>query len=107
MLPRDQVLFTRLTEKTRSRTFALRVELLLDHRLCWLSCGYGVCVPMYHLPRTVFRPKDHRDPQCGWGEVLHPAHLDLHALYPHRVRELGSHVLRHGLAMQVDRKSVV
>ena len=45
---------------------ALRVELLLYHRLCWLSRGYRVCVPMHNLPLTVFRSKDHRRPQGVW-----------------------------------------
>ena len=38
-------------------------ELLLYERLCCLSCGYRVCVPMHYLPLTVFGSKDHRGPK--------------------------------------------
>src|ERR671920_311887 len=46
-----------------SPKFALRVALLLYHRLCWLSGDYGVSVTMHNLPLTIFfRSKDHRCP---------------------------------------------
>jgi len=80
-----------------SKKFALRVELLLDHRLGWLSRGYRVCVPMHHLLGTVFRSKDHRRPQGVWGDLLPPAYLGLGPLYPHNVGELRSHILRYDL----------
>jgi hypothetical protein len=51
--------------------------LLLDHRLGWLSGRYGVCVPMYYPPLTVFGPKDHRRAQGVWGDVFTPAYLGL------------------------------
>jgi hypothetical protein len=34
-------------------------------------------MPMHYLPLTLFRSKDHRNPQSGWGEVLPSAKLDL------------------------------
>ena len=38
--------------------------LLLYHRLGWLSGGYGVGVPVHHLPLSLFlRSVDHRDPK--------------------------------------------
>ena len=55
-----------------SQKFALRVELLLYHRLCWLSRGYGICVPMHYLPVTFLRPKDHRNPKSERGNVPLP-----------------------------------
>ena len=68
-----------------SKKFALRVDLLLDHRLCWLRGGYGVCVPMHNLPLTVFRSKDHRSPHSVRGDVLPGADLGLCPLYLHNV----------------------
>src|SRR5215204_7816027 len=53
----------RTSPKRSSKKFALRVGLLLDHRLCWLRGGYGVRVPMHNLPLTIFfRSKVHRSP---------------------------------------------
>jgi hypothetical protein len=66
----------------RSEKFALRVGLLLDHRLCWLSCGYGVRVPMHYLPLAVFGSIDHRNSQVDRGNVLPCAYLGLLSLYP-------------------------
>jgi dipeptidyl aminopeptidase/acylaminoacyl peptidase len=59
-----------------SRKFVLRVGLLLYHRLGWLRGGYRVGVTMYNLPGALFRSKDHRSPQSGWGKVLHSTKLD-------------------------------
>ena len=81
--------------------FALRVGLLLDHRFRWLRGGYGVGVSMHDLTHTLLGSEDHRDPQSGLGDILPSADFGLYPLYPHRVGELGSHVLRHGLAAQV------
>src|ERR671916_2180891 len=53
-----------------SRKFALEVDLSLYHRLCWLGRGYGVCVPMHHLPGALFRTKDARNPQSQWGDIF-------------------------------------
>src|SRR5918993_2952453 len=84
-----------------SEKFALRGGLLLDHRFRWLRGGYGVSVAMHNLPHAFLGSEDHRDPKSGLGDILPSADLGLHPLYPHRVGELGSHVLRHGLAVQV------
>ena len=54
-----------------------KVGLLLDHRLCWLSRGYRVCVPMHDFPATVFGSIDHRNPQRERGDILPPANLGL------------------------------
>ena len=86
--------FLRVSRVRSSRRFALRVELLLDHRLCWLSGGYGVCVPMHHLPLTIFGSKDPRDPHVDRGNVLPCVHLGLYPLYPHNVGKLRSYWLR-------------
>src|SRR5687768_9781818 len=46
------------------------VGLLLYHRLCWPSRGYGVRVPMHNLPCALFGPEDARDPQGDRSDVL-------------------------------------
>jgi hypothetical protein len=56
---------------------SLRVDLFLYHRFRWLSCGYRVCVTMHNLPDTVFRSKDHRNPQSEWGDLLPSVNLSL------------------------------
>jgi hypothetical protein len=56
--------------KGRSRTYALRVGLLLDHRLWRPRSDYGVCVPMHYLPGAIFRSKDHRSPHSVCSGVL-------------------------------------
>ncbi len=73
------------------------VELLLYHRLCGLSGGNGVRVPMHYLPGALFRSKDHRNPQSERGDVLPPANLGLRTLYLHNVGKLRSHILRYDL----------
>src|SRR5829696_8551271 len=72
-------------------------ELLLDHRLCWLSRGYGVRVPMHYLPATILWSKDHRSPKRVWGYVLPFAYLGLQVLYLQDVGKLRGQVLRHDL----------
>src|SRR5215217_9126692 len=47
--------------------FALRVDLLLDHRLGCLRDGYGISVSVHYLPGAVFGSEDHRNPQIAWG----------------------------------------
>jgi hypothetical protein len=59
------------------------VELLLDHRFGWLSGGYGVRVPMHHLPGAIFWSKDHRNPQIAWGDLFDSTALCVGPLYPH------------------------
>src|SRR5829696_8319938 len=76
---------------------SLRVDLLLQYRLYWLIRGYGVCVPMHNLPLTVFRSKDHRNPQSAWSDILSSAKLGLGPLYPHNVGKLRAYVLRYVL----------
>src|SRR5215216_3128041 len=39
------------------RSRPIRVELPLEHRLCWLSGGHGVSVSVHHLPLSILRPK--------------------------------------------------
>src|SRR5215204_2322283 len=69
-----------------SKKFDLRVDLLLDHRLCSLRGGYGVRVPMHNLPLTIFfRSKDHRSPHSYPGDVLPCADLGLGPLYLYNV----------------------
>src|SRR5215207_7876927 len=75
-----------------------RLELLLDHRLCWLRGSYGVRVAVYDLPLAVFFwPEDHRDPKGERGDLLACSELGLWPLYPHNVGKLGRYVLRYGL----------
>src|ERR687898_2688906 len=73
------------------------VGLLLYHRLCWPSRGYGVRVPMHNLPCALFGPEDARDPQGDRSDVLPPPDLGLASLYLHRVGKLGGRVLGHVL----------
>jgi hypothetical protein len=69
----------------RSEKFALRVDLLLYHRLGRLSGSYGVRVSMHDLPPTVLRTEDHRGPHGVWGDVLPFAYLGLCPFYLHYV----------------------
>ena len=55
----------------------LRVALLLYYRVGWLSRGYLVRVSMHNLPDTVFRSRDHRNPQSVWGDFLPITNLGL------------------------------
>ncbi len=80
---------------------SLRVDLVLYHRLCWLSRGYGVCVPMHYLPGTLFRSKDHRRPQSGWGDLFPSAYLGLVPLYLHKIGKLRSYVLLYDLVANI------
>jgi hypothetical protein len=77
--------------------FALRVGLLLYHRLSWLRGGYRVCVPMHHLPGAIFGSKGHRNPQIAWGDLLCSADLRIGPLYPEDGGKLRGYVLRYGL----------
>ena len=55
----------------------LRVALLLYYRFGWLSRGYRGCVSMHNLPVTVFRSRDHRNPQSVWDDFLPITNLGL------------------------------
>jgi hypothetical protein len=46
-------LFTKCLEGVFCELRPKGVGLLLDHRLCWLSRGYGVSVSMHYLPSTI------------------------------------------------------
>src|SRR5215216_4413188 len=60
---RREILGSSTSALQSSKKFALRVDLLQDHRLGWLSGSYGVRVPMHDLPHTIFfRSKVHRSP---------------------------------------------
>jgi hypothetical protein len=67
-----------------SPKFALGMGLLLDHRLGWLSGGYGLRVSVHHLPLTLFGSKDHRGAHGvssgSFALALLDHHLALHAL---------------------------
>src|SRR5215203_3897019 len=74
------------THELRCKKFDLRVDLLLDHRLCWLRSDYGVRVPMHNLPLTIFfRSKVHRSLQSVRGDLLPCADLGLGPLYLYNV----------------------
>src|SRR4051812_841772 len=64
------------------------MELLLDHRLCWLRGGYGVCVTMHHFPLAVFGPKEGRNPQSERRDVLPASDLGLPLFQLHDAGEL-------------------
>jgi hypothetical protein len=58
---RREILGSSTSALQSSKKFALRVDLLQDHRLGRPRGGYGVSVPMHNLPLTIFfRSKDHR-----------------------------------------------
>ena len=52
---------------------------------------------MHYLPLTVFRSKNHRNPQSEWGDILASAKLSLLRLQQHNVGKLRSDVLLYGL----------
>jgi hypothetical protein len=54
-------------------------------------------VSVHNLPGALFRPKDHRNPQSKWGDILPCAYLGLLPLHPHNVGKLSSFVLRYVL----------
>src|SRR5919202_7099776 len=83
--------------KRRSEKFALGGELVPYHRFDWPSRGYRVCVPMHYLPGAIFWPKDHRNPQIEWGNILLSAKLGPVALYPHNVGQLRGHILLYDI----------
>src|SRR5829696_5756107 len=76
---------------------SLRIELLLDHRLCWLRGGYRVRMPMHNLPPALFRSKDHRNSQSERRYIFTSADLGLWVLYLHYVGKLSSYMLRYDL----------
>jgi hypothetical protein len=66
----------------------------LDHRLDRLGRGYGIRVPMYHLPLAFLGSKNHRNPQSDRGDnIFTSANLGLGPLHPHYVGKLSSYVL--------------
>src|SRR5215213_7534571 len=83
----------RSSAKRRSEKFAMTATLLLYHRLCWTTPGYGVRVPVHHLPLAPFGPEDHSDPKGERGCLLTPAYPGFRSLYPQDMGELGSYVL--------------
>src|SRR5215208_1823825 len=80
---------------TRCKKFALRVELLLNHRLGWPRGGYGVCVSMHDLPGSLFESEDACDAQCHGGNILPSANPGPVALHLHDVAKLRGYVLRY------------
>jgi len=52
---------------------------------------------MHYLPLTVFRSKDHRDPQGKRCYIFTSTDLGLGAFYLHNVGKLRSHMLRYAL----------
>src|SRR5829696_2027978 len=87
--------YSRSAWKGNSPKFALRVELFLDHRLCWLWGGYGIRVAMHNLPGALFESEDACDAQCHGGNILPSANLGLVAFHLHDVGKLGRYVLRY------------
>src|SRR5947209_14593056 len=84
-----------------SPTFALRIGLLLDHRLCRSTGSYRVCVPVQDLSIALFGSKDHRNLQSDWGDILTSADLGLCPLYPHYVGKIGGYVPLYDLEANV------
>jgi len=80
--------------KEFSPKFALRVELFLDHRLCWLWGGYGIRVAMHNLPPDFTKATDSRSPAfvARYGDVA----VELDAL--------PRNVLRERLTDEVERQ---
>jgi hypothetical protein len=72
-------------------------DLVLYQRLCCLSGGYGVCVPMHYLPGAILGSEDHRDPQSQRSDVLPSADLGLRPFDVHDVGKLGCHILLYDL----------
>ncbi len=72
-------------------------DLVLYQRLCCLSRGYRVCVPMHNLPGAILGAEDHRDPQSQRGDVLPSADLGLRPFDVHDVGKLGCHILLYDL----------
>src|ERR671912_647274 len=85
------------SHKGNSQKFALRGDLLLYHRLCWLRGGYGVRMSVHDLPSAIFGPEDARDAQSHGGNILTPANLGPVALHLHAAGKLGGNELRHVL----------
>jgi hypothetical protein len=52
---------------------------------------------MHYLPLTVFRPKDHRNPQSDWGDILTSANLGPSPFHSHDVGKLRSYLLLYDL----------
>jgi hypothetical protein len=73
---------------------SLRVDLLLDHRLCWPSGGYGVRVSVHYLLGALFRPKDARNPHAKRSDIFPSTNLCLAPLHLHNVGKLSTYVLR-------------
>jgi hypothetical protein len=72
-------------------------DLVLYQRLCCLSRGYRVCVPMHYLPGAILGSEDHRNPQSQRGDVLPSADLGPRPLDVHDVGKLGSPILLYDL----------
>ena len=53
------------------------VGLLLYHRLCRPSRGYGIGVAMHYLPVAAFGPKEDRNPQSERRDVLPASDLGI------------------------------
>src|SRR5215217_8696846 len=73
------------------------IVLLLYHRLGRLCGGYGISLAVHHLPLSLFRSIDHRNPKGGRDDVLPSADLALRMLQPQGVGELGSYVFLYDL----------
>src|SRR5215212_8206856 len=63
---------------------------------------------VHHLPLSLLRPKDRRNPHGNRGDIIPPLNLGLAALYLHCVGKLRGRVLRYvleagGLAISVVR----
>jgi hypothetical protein len=52
---------------------------------------------MHYLPLTVFRSKNHRNPQRNWGDIFTSAKLGPGPLDTHDVGKLRSYVLLYSL----------
>ena len=52
---------------------------------------------MYEFPNTFFKPKDARNTQSNWSDVIPSANSGLVPLYLYNVRKVGCHMLRYFL----------
>jgi len=49
---------------------------------------------MYEFPSIIFKPKDARNTQSNWSDIIPSANFGLVPLYLYNVRQVGCHMLR-------------
>ncbi len=55
---------------------------------------------MYELPNTIFKPKDARNTQSNWRDIIPSANFGLVPFYLYNVPKVGCHMLRHFLEIR-------